>query len=108
MITRNGIVYDLRLSPYSIKIGDVTYYFSSKNHLEKYSEQLYDNRNAIRISLSGRFGIDVNLSLLADIVLYGKVETRGFFIVCKGVPYLCRKNITLNGETLTEKHSQQP
>lgn len=106
MITRNGIVYDLRLSPYYIKIGDATYYFSSKNHLEKFSEKLYDNRNAIHISLSNRFGIDIVLSLLADIVLYGKVETRGFFIVYKGVPYVCQKDITLNGATLTEKRSQ--
>ena len=99
MITRNGIVYDLRLSPYYIKLDKTTYYFSSKNHLEKFNEKLYVHRMAIRTSLTNRFGIDVNITLLADLVLYTKVETRGFYIT----PYTCRKDITLDGATLTEK-----
>lgn len=103
MITRNGIVYSLKISPYIIRVGDITYYFSSKNHLEKFTEKLYENRNTLNASLSRRFSVSVEVPTLCDIVLYSKVETRGFYITCKGVEYTCLNNITLSGATLTQK-----
>ena len=103
-MTRNGIVYKLELSPYKAIIEDVTYMFSSVNHLDKFMEKLNENRDTISYSLSKRFGVNVNLAILSDIVLYSKIETRGFLISYKGVFYSCKKDIILNGATLTKKN----
>lgn len=103
-MTRNGIVYRLELSPYIATIENITYYFSSINHLEKFMEKLYENRELISCSLSKRFGVNVNVNILSDIVLYSKVETRGFFIKYKGVFYSCKKDIILSGATMMKKN----
>ncbi len=78
--------------------------FSSINHLGKFMEKLNENRDTISYSLSKRFGVNVNFALLSDIVLYSKIETRGFLINHKGVFYTCKKDIILNGATLTKKN----
>lgn len=104
MMTRNGIVYDLKLSPYKATVEGVTYIFSSVNHLDKFMEKLNENRDVISYSLSKRFGVLINLAILSDVVLYSKVETRGFLISHKGVCYSCKKDIILNGVILTKKN----
>lgn len=104
MMTRNGIVYNLELSPYKATIEGVTYMFSSINHLGKFMEKLDENREILSHSLSKRFNITINLNVLSDIVLYSKVETRGFHIIFEGVPYSCKKDIILSGATLTKKN----
>lgn len=103
MMTRNGIVYKLDLSPYKVTVDETTFCFSSKNHREKFTEKLIENRELIEYSLSRRFGFNINIKLLADIVLYSKVETRGFLIIRKGETYLCKKDITLSGGKVTKK-----
>lgn len=104
MITRNGIVYKLELSPYTATVEGVTYMFSSVNHLCKFMEKLDENREIISNSLSRRFGVAINFNVLYDIVVYSKIETRGFYIEYEGVPYTCKKDIILSGATLTKKH----
>ena len=104
MMTRNGIVYKLELSPYKVTVEGVTYMFSSVNHLDKFMEKLNENRDTISYSLSKRFGVSVNLIILSDIVLYSKVETRGFLISHKGESYSCKKDIILSGVILTKKN----
>lgn len=101
-MTRNGIVYNLNISPYRITIDDLTFYFSSINHLKKFSDKLNENRKIIKHSLSKRFGFTVNITLLADIVLYSRVETRGFLITSNGRIYQCEKDIILNGGKVTK------
>lgn len=104
MMTRNGIVYNLELSPYKATVEGVTYMFSSVNHLNKFMEKLNENRDIISYSLSKRFSISVNLDILSDVVLYSKVETRGFLINHKGVTYSCKKDIILSGVILMKKN----
>lgn len=103
-MTRNGIVYDLRKSPYIVDNDDLTFYFSSVNHKEKFIEKRTENRELISYSLSKRFGFNINFNLLSDIVLYSKVETRGFLIKYKGESFICKKDITLNGGKVTKKN----
>lgn len=104
MMTRNGIVYKLDLSPYTIALDGVMYFFSSKNHLEKFTEKLQENRVLLSYSLTKRFGVNVNITLLSDITLYAKVETRGFLIKHKGDIFTCKKDIILSGVTLTKRN----
>jgi hypothetical protein len=104
MMTRNGIVYKLELSPYSATIEGITYMFSSVNHMEKFLEKINENREIISYSLSKRFNVNINFGILSDIVLYAKIETRGFLIKHKGEIFSCKKDIILNGATLMKKN----
>lgn len=97
MVSRNGVVYDLEFSPYKITVDEITYHFSSFNHLDKYKELLYKNRAALSLSLSRRFKIEIGAETIADIVLYAKVETRGFFIATKEVKIECQDKVKLDG-----------
>lgn len=97
MVTRNGVCYDLEKTPYKCTIGNLTYMFSSQTHLDKFKSRIKENRDIINYSLTNRFKMSVDVSELADVVLYRKIETRGFLIVTdKGIK-LCQKSITFRG-----------
>ena len=101
MISRNGVVYDLNVSSYRYTVGGLTYVFSSKLHLDKFKKKLKENRDIINYSLTKRFNIAVDVSQLADVVLYRKIETRGFLIVTGEGNELCQNNITFVGGEVT-------
>lgn len=101
MITRNGVCYDLSISPYRYTVNGLTFMFSSKTHLDKFKKKLKENRDIINYSLTRRFNISVNVSQLADIVLYRKIETRGFLIVTGEGKELCQNSITFIGGEVT-------
>ena len=104
MVTRNGVFYDLTKSHYKCVINNLTFVFSSYLHLKKFKKKLEEHRKTVNNSLTNRFNIDVDVSLLADVVLYKKIETRGFLIVSQEGRELCQKDITCVGLTVTEKN----
>lgn len=97
MISRNGVVYELSVSPYRHTVNGLTFHFSSKLHLDKYKKKLKENRDIINYSLTRRFNLTVDVSQLADIVLYRKVETRGFLVVTVEGRKLCQDTIIYRG-----------
>ena len=107
MITRNGVCYDLNLSDYRHTIGDLTFVFSSQLHLDKFKAKLKDNRNTINRSLSKRFNISIDVSKMADIVLYRKIETRGFLIVTNEGNELWQNNMQYGGGTVISRNSNE-
>lgn len=108
MISRNGICYDFSVSDYRHTVDGITYVFSSELHKEKFAKRLSDNRKTISKSLSKRFGFDITVTKLADIVLYKKIETRGFLIVTNEGKEICQNNnLKLDGEILTLKTCQE-
>ena len=102
MISRNGICYDLEISPYKVIIDNIVYVFSSKYHAEKFKKKLNENREIINSSLEKRFNYKINVSTLADIVLYRKIETRGFLIINKGEKICQNSIIYVGGEVTTQ------
>lgn len=108
MITRNGICYDLSVSEYRATVNSTTYVFSSQLHLDKFLERLTDNREKVNKSLSKRFNIPVDVSALADMVLYKKIETRGFLIVTNEGQELWQNNVAFVGDkvTMTSSNAQ--
>ena len=73
---------------------------TSWDALKKFMKRKDENREFINASLSRRFGFDIDVSALADIVLYRKIETRGFLIVTsEGIELCQRNNIAYVGET---------
>ena len=102
-MTRNGIVYDLKQSTYTAHYNNITFYFSSKNHLEKFIKNLSLNRETLSYSLFKRFNLKLNIFEIYDIVLYKKVESRGFLIEYKGEFYTCPKQVILSGVKVINK-----
>lgn len=100
VISRNGICYDFTISEYRHTVDGLTFVFSSRLHLEKFKKKLKQNREIINYSLSKRFNMGINVSQLADIVLYKKIETRGFLIVTnEGIELWQKDNIKYVGGT---------
>ena len=97
MLTKNGIEYDLPISPYTTTAGGIKFFFSSANHLDKFIEKAVEHRDKINISLYERFKMPMDMKRLSDLVLYRKIETRGFYIEYKGEGYTCLDNLTLSG-----------
>ena len=103
MISRNGVYYDLNLSNFRFKSGNLIFVFSSKLHLENFKKKYKENRDIINYSLSKRFKCKVDVSQLADVVLYRKIEKRGFLIVTIEGKQICQNNITFDGlEVITQ------
>ena len=75
-----NVEYNLNVSPYKVTINNVTFYFSSKSHLNKFLETRSDEINRISESLTKRFKIKINTVNLALLYAYIKIETRGFLI----------------------------
>ena len=107
MISKNGVCYDLSVSQYRKSINGLTFVFSSQLHLDKFKKKLNENRDIINYSLSKRFNINVDVSELADVVLYRKIETRGFLIVTSEGTELCQKSLKFVGGTLTKRNYKE-
>ena len=108
MLTRNGITYNLKLSPYEhiIKYSNgetIKYKFSSVLYREKFITRLNENRETINNSLSKRFGIELNNDVLCDLKLYSCIEKRGFLVETKEGNYECLNIIKLDGQNKIQK-----
>lgn len=108
MLTRNGIAYNLSLSPYKItlkydKSDYITFKFSSQLYKDNFQNKLKDNRENIKTSLSNRFGFIIINEKLSDIKLYSSIEKRGFLIETKEGIYTCLNTIKLDGQNKIQK-----
>ena len=68
--------------------------------------KLEENRDILNYSLTRRFNIHVDIKELADVVLYRKIETRGFLIVTSEGIELCQKRITYGGGQVMPQSSK--
>lgn len=108
MLSRNGITYNLKLSPYEhlIKYSNgecIKYKFSSLLYKDKFTTRLDVNRKKINDSLSKRFGIDLSNNVLCDLKLYSSIEKRGFLVETKEGYYECLNIIKLDGQNKIQK-----
>lgn len=99
VLTKNGICYDLKNSPYFCYTDFFTFFFSSPAHLVKFRRELEANRDWLNDSMTRRFKFNMSLDVLADFSLYRKIETRGFLIINEltGVAYECPESIEFHG-----------
>jgi hypothetical protein len=107
-LTRNGIIRELRLSPYQYRSGSLTFYFSSQLHLRRFNDRIKGHQQTIAESLTRRFKFRVDADRLAEVHLYMDVESRGFFITREtpaGLETLCHPNdLKLSGGTVMKKN----
>ena len=106
-LTRRGVAKELTNSPYIftelINKDKFDFYFSSRLHLNNFIGKRATNYNMIYNHIYKRFKFKVDCRALADLNLYKKIETRGFYIKCNDKEFICPGNIILNGESKMKK-----
>lgn len=79
-LTRSGVCYDLRHSPFDSGYGTLLLKFSSASHKSKFDEEVHKRELWLNDSLGRRFHCRVFAADLAALHLYRQVETRGFCV----------------------------
>lgn len=80
-MTRNGIEYDLPVSPYKVEIGIFTLHFSSRTYEKKFVSQYEDFKQSLEIEMINRYHVKISgVEVLAVPYLYAKIEKRGFYV----------------------------
>lgn len=108
MLTRNGIAYNLKLSPYKITLkydqnDYITFKFSSQLYKDNFQNKIKSHRENIKNSLSKRFGFIIVNEKLSDLKLYSSIEKRGFLIETKEGIFECLNIIKLDGQNKIQK-----
>lgn len=98
MITRNGVCYALPFSPYTCSLYEMTFHFSSENHMDKFLTERDEFIEKINDSLSARFKVAVDAKELATVLFYKKVETRGFYISTEEGNATCLEELEFSGQ----------
>lgn len=81
MLSKYGVSYDMRTTPYTLMWRGLDYHFSTEAHLKKFRENVVKREEWLDDSLSRRFRCSIHLPILADVQLYTMIESRGFYIV---------------------------
>ena len=76
-ISPHGVCYDIENSPFAYERNGIVFRFSSERHLNKFMDNVSKKEEWLSDSLSRRFHVSVDASVLADFQLYYQVETRG-------------------------------
>ena len=80
-LTRSGVCYDLRETPFSDDELGMTFYFSSHSHMLKFRSRKKERMDWLCDSLSNRFHVRVDARRLALAQLYLQIEKRGFRVI---------------------------
>ena len=99
LLTRNGVCKKLENSPYNFTYFHdgkrVTFNFSSKLHLEKFTKNRQANYAMIYNNIYKRFKFKIDCRLLSDFNLYKKIENRGVYIQIEDHTYTNFKDIII-------------
>lgn len=96
-----AVYVNLEASPFIYHLYGLTYYFSSKNHLDKFERTYIRARQEMKDRLLKRYRLDICCDHMSDIYTYIMIENRGFLIKTDaGVLIRWPDQIKLNGETL--------
>jgi len=98
--TRRGVAYNFRASPYRFRIDSTIYIFSSRLHLDKFKFAYLENRVAQNLKLEKRYGYTINFTTYHDLVLYEKIESRGFLIEDNDRNFIEKLEVSIKGEKL--------
>lgn len=96
-VTKNGICYDLKTSPYNAYVCGYTFFFSSPAHMRKFMAGYERKQEWLADSLMRRFVFEIDVELLAVFHFYRQIETRGFLVLSESGVFECPENITFRG-----------
>lgn len=102
-MTRNGVEYDLSVSPYMLTTDkNYRFIFSSKKNRDKFNSRYLMHRIKLADSLSNRFKLNIRVDILADFTLYQSIEKRGFLAYSdRGEQFSCPESMLFHGESPT-------
>lgn len=88
-ITRGGVYYDLNESDFEYRFFpkpgiELIFVFSSMNHCIKFSQQVRDYIHSFNSLLRNRYKVNPELTVYPSVILYRKLETRGFKMYWNG------------------------
>ena len=88
-MTKGGVYYDLDESIFEFSFltatnETITFVFSSLSHLNKFEEQVKDYIYQFNAYLSRKYSISPHMRGYPAIMLYSRIETRGFKIYWHG------------------------
>lgn len=98
--TRNGICNNMDVSPYFVELEKVTYYFSSKNYMDKFIRCYRFNREEMQDLIYKRLHFRLNANQIFDMLLYDKIEKRGYRVEYGG-ERMCRNSVEYVGQIKT-------
>ena len=105
-ITRNGIYNNLNISSYSVTLENITYYFSSRQYLNKFINIYKNNRLELKAQVEKKLEIELEANQIYDLILYQKIEKRGFRVVYGGKE-LCPNTIEYAGQIKIPKNLEE-
>lgn len=79
-LTRSGVCYDLKHSPFDSSYGSLLLKFSSASHKERFDAEVHKKEAWLNDSLGRRFHCTVGADVLAALHWYRQAETRGFCV----------------------------
>lgn len=80
MVTKRGIYYDLEETLYTYRIQDLKFYFSSKKYRDKFIKESSEFKKVETFKFENRYGTRLLRDEFFLILLYNKIEKRGFQI----------------------------
>lgn len=105
IITKNGVCYDIRNSPFKVEVMGFEFYFSTQLHAVNFSEKWFMKVDWLNDSMHRRFKVNMSLGELALFQLYMQIEKRGFYVkdVYGCEVYECPQEVLFAGSVLKEK-----
>ena len=108
-VTKNGVCYDLRTSPYTVEKLGYSFAFSTAAHADRFRQDANSRIAWLADSFTRRFKYRVDVPLLAVFQLYAQVETRGFYVVdSDGREFLCRDEVGFGGLSVRSNALEEP
>ena len=84
--TIRGIYHNLKESEYTVSDSEIVFFFSSKLYRDKFLSDYEEHRETFLSKMHRLTGeIPLNMTTLADITLYRRIEKRGFRALMRGV-----------------------
>lgn len=106
-MTRSGIEYNLRASPYRMTVGGVTFHFSSEGNMGRFARRYEESAKLLNNFLTTKFSLAITPTALASFRAYIKVEKRGFYAVWRNVELTSPEQVALEITPLPNKSKQK-
>lgn len=101
-ISRDGVCYDLRNSPYKYVFCGYVFCFSTPYHKRSFADKLAVKIDWLKDSMQRRFRFYQDVTMQAAFHWYRQVETRGFCVFSpEGECFTCPENIEFLGTRIS-------
>ena len=99
MKSKYGVEYDVKESDYKVERNGFIFRFSSPVHVNRFNKEVLKREEWLCDSMTRRFKIPCDMTVLADFQLYVMIENRGFSVkdVSSGIEYTRKEDMLCTG-----------